>query len=173
MYSDAVNVFLHRPLCVFPGIHLSRRGTSEWRGLHVLFKKSIYFVWLCHFLAVASGIFHPCCGMWDRVPWPGVERGPPAWRAESLSHWTTREVPAHFKNWQIFPDCSLKGLYLHQFTLSLANYHSVLVSPEVLLSWGSLTCHFYLQVVWGALLSSPGSHQSSGSLLNFGTHPCI
>ena len=27
------------------------------------------------------------------VPWPGIEPGPPALGARSLSHWTTREVP--------------------------------------------------------------------------------
>ena len=39
------------------------------------------------------------CGMWtlscimcDLVPWPGIEPGPPALGAWSLSHWTTREV---------------------------------------------------------------------------------
>ena len=32
-------------------------------------------------------------GMWDLVPWPGVEPGPSAQAAWSLSHWTTREVP--------------------------------------------------------------------------------
>ena len=33
-----------------------------------------------------------CC-LWDLVPWPGIEPGPPALGAQSLSHWTTREVP--------------------------------------------------------------------------------
>ena len=31
------------------------------------------------------------CGIWDLVPWPGIE--PRHWGAWSLSHWTTREVP--------------------------------------------------------------------------------
>ena len=31
--------------------------------------------------------------MWGLVPWPGIEPGPPALRAPSLSHWTTRGVP--------------------------------------------------------------------------------
>ena len=35
-------------------------------------------------------------GMWDVVPWPGIEPGPPALGAWSLSHWTTRELPACF-----------------------------------------------------------------------------
>ena len=36
----------------------------------------------------------PClsCGMWDLVPWPGNEPGPPASGVQSLSHWTTMEV---------------------------------------------------------------------------------
>jgi len=33
------------------------------------------------------------CGMWDLVPWPGIKPRTPAMGAESLSHWTTREVP--------------------------------------------------------------------------------
>ena len=31
-------------------------------------------------------------GMWDLVPWPGIEPGPLALEAWSLSHWTIREV---------------------------------------------------------------------------------
>ena len=33
------------------------------------------------------------CSMQDLVPWPGIEPGPGALGAWSLSHWTTREVP--------------------------------------------------------------------------------
>ena len=55
-------------------------------------------------LAVACGLFHCdlrgfCCGMWalswgmwDLVPWSGMEPGPLVLGAQSLSHWTTREV---------------------------------------------------------------------------------
>ena len=40
------------------------------------------FIWLCHILAVAHEILDLCCimqdlGMWDLVPWPGIEPGPP------------------------------------------------------------------------------------------------
>ena len=34
------------------------------------------------------------CGIWDQVPRPEFEPGPPALGAWSLSHWTTREVPS-------------------------------------------------------------------------------
>ena len=33
------------------------------------------------------------CSMWDLVPWPGIEPWPPALGVQSLSHWTTGEVP--------------------------------------------------------------------------------
>ena len=32
-------------------------------------------------------------GMWDLVPWLGIEPMPPAPEAQSLSHWTTKDVP--------------------------------------------------------------------------------
>ena len=31
--------------------------------------------------------------MWDLVPWPGIEPGPLALGIQSLSRWTTRQVP--------------------------------------------------------------------------------
>ena len=37
------------------------------------------------------------CGMWDLVPWPRIEPGPPALGVWSLRHRTTREVP-----WSVF-----------------------------------------------------------------------
>ena len=33
------------------------------------------------------------CTMQYLVPCPGIKPGPPALRAQILSHWTTREVP--------------------------------------------------------------------------------
>ena len=33
------------------------------------------------------------CGIWDLVPWPRIEPGPPALGVQSLGHRTTREVP--------------------------------------------------------------------------------
>ena len=33
------------------------------------------------------------CGVWDLVPWPGIECVPPTLGVRSLSHWPIREVP--------------------------------------------------------------------------------
>ena len=42
------------------------------------------------------------CGMWNLVPWPGIEPGSPALGVQSLGHWTTREVlVVHFQHVQI------------------------------------------------------------------------
>ena len=53
------------------------------------------FIYLAVLVLVAScGIFN--WGMWDLIPQPGMELGPPALGVRSLSHWTTREVPSCF-----------------------------------------------------------------------------
>jgi len=48
------------------------------------------------------------CSVWDLVPWPGMEPGPPALGEWSLCHWTTREVSQHhnfsrFWEWNFLP----------------------------------------------------------------------
>ena len=53
---------------------------------------SFFFFLIFIYLAVLG----LSCGMWDPVPWSGVEPRPPALGARSLSHWTAREVPAVF-----------------------------------------------------------------------------
>ena len=49
-------------------------------------------------LRAARGIFSCSqqtlsCGLWGLVPWLGIEPTPPALGTQSLSHWTTGEVP--------------------------------------------------------------------------------
>ena len=43
--------------------------------------------------SLSCGILTLRCDSWDLVPCPGISPGPPAWWAQSLSHWTTGEVP--------------------------------------------------------------------------------
>ena len=85
-------------------IHISYISTK----LIILFFKYlfiIYLFWLCWVLVAAHGIFVVACGllvaacrllvaacMWDLVPQPGIEPGPPALGAWSLNHWATRKV---------------------------------------------------------------------------------
>ena len=51
-----------------------------------------FLVATCGLLVAACGHLVASC-MWDLVPRPGIERGPAALGARSLTHWTTRGVP--------------------------------------------------------------------------------
>ena len=78
MYLFVCLFWLHRVLVVALGIFVVARG--------------IFRCGMWDLLVEACRIFS--CGMWDLLPWPGIEPGPPALGARSLSHWTTREVPS-------------------------------------------------------------------------------
>ena len=54
----------------------------------------IYLFWLLGVLVAACGIFVVAC-MRDLVPQPGTESRHPALGEQSLTHWTTREVPVN------------------------------------------------------------------------------
>ena len=90
----------------------------KWKGTQCLFFFNIYlFIWLHRILVATSKIF-TCVmqtltySMWDLVPWPGFEPGPPALGAQSLSHWTSRKVPREtFKVMEIFSALYLNGGY--------------------------------------------------------------
>ena len=68
-------------------------------GFYTLLKKIAYLsIWLRWALAEALGIFSwdlqiLSCGVWHLDPWAGIDPGPPALGAPSLSPWTTREGP--------------------------------------------------------------------------------
>ena len=59
--------------------------------IYMLFILKYLFIWTCWVSVAAWGIFS--CGMWDLVPWPGLNPGRPHSQVWSLSYWTTREVP--------------------------------------------------------------------------------
>ena len=74
---------------VFQALLLS---ASPHRTFFFFFFNIYLFIWLPRVLVAALGIFTDACrifscGMQDLVP------GPPALGAQSLNHWTTREVP--------------------------------------------------------------------------------
>ena len=54
----------------------------------------------CDLLVAARKILR--CNMQDLVPWPGIEPGPPALGAWSLSPWTTKEVPLPSSFWTLY-----------------------------------------------------------------------
>ena len=52
-----------------------------------------FLIAACRILKLSCSMQTFSCGMWDLVPWPGIEPRPLALGVQSLSHWTTREVP--------------------------------------------------------------------------------
>ena len=58
----------------------------------------IYLFRLRRVLVATCGIFFFSCGMRHLVPRPWIEPGPPALGAQSLTQWTTREVPEYIFN---------------------------------------------------------------------------
>ena len=70
------------------------KGSSESQEENYtlkLFQSSMGFfvcdrIFSCSMLALSYSL-------WDQVPWPGIKPRPPALGAQSLTYWTTREVP--------------------------------------------------------------------------------
>ena len=92
------------------------------------------FIWLPWVLAVAWGIFSYglwtlSSGMWDLAPRPWVQSEPPALGAQSLSHWTTREVPqsSPFIGFLSLSDLgTVDSSYLRSFSVFSDTYFSFL-----------------------------------------------
>ena len=83
------------------------------------------------------------CGMRDLGPWPGIEPGPPALRAQSLNCWTTREVPDPISvNLRKIMYLSVVHSYLGQWQQVIWGQHMVSIYSHIAgssLSWGFLS----------------------------------
>ena len=89
---------------IFPFIPLSVSWVpADFLFNHFVLHHDFFFLILFIYLA-ALGL---SCSMWDLAPWPGIKPGPPALGAQSLSHWTTREVPP---SWFLMPILRTWGL---------------------------------------------------------------
>ena len=102
-----------------------------------MFKKIIYFIWLCHVLAVAC--MTCTCDMWHLVPQPETEPRPSTLGTWSLSHWTTREipkgnilpplVPRMSSSWNVIPDSN-----------NVVSWRAILVCLFVCLAQKKMRC---------------------------------
>ena len=96
------------------------------------------FIWLCWVLVAACRLFS--CNIWDLVPWPRIEPGPPALGAQSLSHWTTTEVPIISKlyvRWQYFIHLSTYWITVPATELDRKEREVNKISPLTLMISGS------------------------------------
>ena len=87
------------------------------------------------------------CSMWDLVPWPGIKPRPSAVGVQSLSHWTTREVPTFpflsFKKWSLSWAAFKKiivFIYLGLFWVFVALHRLSLVVANGWRAYSSLQC---------------------------------
>ena len=94
-----------------PSILAFPKASEEENNLEPKVKIKLFlqklFTWLCQVAVVAHktfsfGTWPLSCGMWDQVPWRGIQPGPPALGARRASHWTTREVPQGLRVWCCF-----------------------------------------------------------------------
>ena len=147
--------------------HLSCPAVPEF----LFFLKKIYlfnlFIGLCQFLVVARGIFVAACGifvaacgifvaacglficsMWDLSSLTRDRTGPPALGVQSLSLWTTREVPVPGFFFSFF----LVYFWLHWVFVAAHGLSLVAVSG----GYSSLWCACFL-LGWLLMLRSTGS----------------
>ena len=116
---------------------------------------SLTFVAVCETLS---------CDMWDLVPWSGIEPGPPAWGTQSLSYWTTREVPPSSDTASVVLLAATWTPWLEYLVTGRSLPHKPLISDPSISSWRKV---FLLQVKipGGAgfyLKNPPANAQASG-----------
>ena len=100
---ETLVIRLYLPMLVLlpPVLFLNNYSLHNSLPMASLKNISIYlFIWIC-------------CGMQDLVPWSEIGPRFPALRDQSLSHWTTREVP--FFLWFLF---------IYGCSCSMASAHS-------------------------------------------------
>ena len=78
--------------------------------------------------------------MWDLVPWPGIEPGSPAKGAQSLSHWTSREVPGFAILWGFKLEAAFSSCIHHK--VRTAQTHAVGRSIALGRMYMALLCRY-------------------------------
>ena len=75
-------------------------------------------------------------GVWDPVPWPGIEPWPPVLGVQSLSHWITREVPGIcFWAREFWP---VEWIYMSGFYLpSASQLQLCFINENFCISWSN------------------------------------
>ena len=75
-----------------PGCLPSLSGTGNQLRLNTQTLTIYFFLSLFFKIFIYLAVAGLSCSMWDLVPRPGVEPGPPALETQSLDHWTSKEV---------------------------------------------------------------------------------
>ena len=108
--------FLSRP-CKVHDVGRATTGKEQWSlnlpiGAKLTANQRYLFIYLF------TWPHHEECRI--LVPWPGIEPLPPVLEAQSLNHWTTKEVPRT----SILDYTQLRNKHLMCKSLTWCNYHS-------------------------------------------------
>ena len=96
--ASPVHGILQARILEWLAIPFSGRSSWPWNRTSVsCIAESFFFFFYQEAAKEAPKFIHLApldlgCSTWDLVFWPGIEPGPPALGALSLSHWTTKEV---------------------------------------------------------------------------------
>ena len=110
LHTNVMNLFLGDVVCLWDGLQIEELSSKAFEaGALNLCSRACLVRRICLSASVGKS-YHVSRGfffflfncdmqtfsrsMWNLVPWPGMEPGPPVLGARSLSHWTTREVPS-------------------------------------------------------------------------------
>ena len=102
----------------------------------------VWFFFFLTFIFIYLAAQNLTCGMWDLVPWPGIEPSPPESGVQSLSHWTTREFPV---------ECFIHScLFNHVHCFSVGLKYFIMITFEIcyemcLQEWVSI---LYVSEAW-------------------------
>ena len=109
-----------------------------------------------HPWTTSPGMWALWCGLWDLVPWGGLNPDALYLGAWSLSHWTNREGPAllhfnleftYFQMWKIFRSISSVELLSHVW-LSVTSWTAThQASLRIAKSWNLLKFLFFASVM--------------------------
>ena len=69
------------------------------------------------------------CGIWDLVPWPGIEPWPPVMGAWSFSHWTTREPQMYLFVDSLSPQLEFSFMRADSFSGSVSSCPTPTTNP--------------------------------------------
>ena len=84
-------------------------------------------------MVTAHRIFDLSYSMWDLVPWPRIKLRPPILGAQSLSHWTTWEVPEKkFFNSRKFQEVNMNSLHIGHYLHSIYMVLGIISDLEII-----------------------------------------
>ena len=87
--ATVVESFVARDTCDY---HDALKCSLPHQSLLIGSFSPLNFIYLA-LLSLGCGMQTISCGVWDLVPWSKIEPGPPVLGSQSLSHWTSREIP--------------------------------------------------------------------------------